>query len=256
VSAPKGWGLLGCALLTLAVRNAAAAIIVGAGSSVNFADSNVDLGCSDLSIAGSATASSANLASISNFDLDGGSFVPAASQISLGGNFANAGNFLPGSSRVAIVDACGNATSQMSGATDFYDFVVTTTSGKQILFPVAAAQSVEHSLTLQGVADHLLNIGSSSAGQQGVLALAKGAAQTISYVNARDNHASIAHIAPGPPVQFNSVDGGNLLNWFLDAASGGALAPAPALGSGRWVLAAAVLLAAARNLFQRKRKFS
>jgi len=256
VSVPKGLGLLGCALLTLAVRNASAAIIVGAGSSVNFADNNVDLGCSDLNIAGSVIASAANVASISNFDLDGGSFAPGASQISLGGNFANAGSFLPGSSRVAIVDACGNGTSQMSGATGFYDFVVTTINGKQILFPVAVAQSVEHSLTLQGVAGHLLNIGSSTAGQQGVLALAKGAAQTISYVNARDNHASIAHIAPGPPVQFNSVDGGNLLNWFLDPSGGGALAAAPALGFGRWVLAAAVLLAAARYLFRRKRKLS
>lgn len=255
MSTPKALGLLGCALLTLAMRNAAAAIIIGAGSSVNFADNHVDLGCSDLNIAGSITASAANFTSITNLALDGGSFAPSASQISLGGNFANAGSFLPGSSRVAIVDACGNGTSQLSGATGFYDFVVATTSGKQILFPAAMAQSVEHSLILQGTAGHLLDIRSSAAGQRGVLALAQGAAQTIAYVNARDNNASIAHIAPGFPEQFNSVDGGNLVNWFLNA-SGTALAPAPVLGAGRWLLVAALLLAAARTLFRRNRKFS
>lgn len=254
MSASRTFGRLSGALLILAAGSAGAAIVVGAGSSVNFADNYVDLGCSDLHIAGSVAASAAHFSSIANLDLDGGSFAPGASQISLGGNFANAGSFVSGNSRVAIVDACGNGTSQLSGATGFYDFVATTASGKQISFPVAATQSVEHSLTLQGAAGHLLNINSSTAGQQGLLALANGAAQTISYVNARDNRASVAHIAPGPPAQFNSVDGGNLLNWFLDASGSGALVPAPALGTGRWMLVAAVLLVAARNLFRRKRK--
>jgi hypothetical protein len=252
---PGTLGLLSCALLTLAMRNAAAAIIVGAGSSVNFADSSIDLGCSDLSIAGSVNASVANVTSIANLGLAGGSLAAGASRISLGGNFVNAGSFVAGSSRVAIVDACGNGTSQFSGATGFYDLVVATDSGKQILFPVATAQSVAHSLTLQGAAGHLLDVGSTVAGQRGVLALAQGAAQTIAYVHARDNHAGVAHIAPGFPAQFNSVDGGNLVNWFLDT-SASALAPAPALGAGRWLLIATMLFAAARTLFRRNRKFS
>ena len=251
---PRALSLLGCALLILAMRNAAATIIVGAGSSLNVADNNVDLGCSDLAVAGALAASGANVTSIANLDLGGGSFAAGASRISLGGNFANTGNFDPGASRVAIVDACGNGTSELSGATNFYDFVVATVSGKQILFPVAVAQSVAHSLTLQGAAGHLLDVRSSVAGQRGVLALAEGAAQTIAYVRARDNNASIAHIAPGLPTQFNSVDGGNLVNWFLDVSGG--TVPAPALGAGRWLLLAAMLFAAACTLFGRNRKFS
>ena len=242
--------------LFLIAQLPAATFIVGAGSSVNFADNDVDLGCSDFVIAGSVAASAANVASIADLTLEGGSFTPGASRISLGGNFANTGSFASGSSQVAVVDACGSGTSQLSGATDFYDFVVATAVGKQILFPVAIAQNVEHSLTLQGAAGHLLDVASPTPGQQGVLALAKGAAQTIAYVNARDNRASLAHIAPGPPAQFNSIDGGNLVNWFLDASGGGALAPAPALGVGRWILAAIVLLAAAHRLFRRNRKLS
>lgn len=254
MSVSRAWGLLCCALLPLAMQNAAATIIVGAGSSVNFADNSIDLGCSDLSVAGSLAASAAKITSIANLDLGGGSFAPGASRISLGGNFANTGNFVPGSSRVAIVDACGKGTSEMSGATDFYDFVVASVSGKQILFPVGAVQSVAHSLILQGAAGYLLDVRSSVAGQRGVLALAQGAAQTIAYVRARDNNAGIAHIAPGLPAQFDSVDGGNLVNWFLDVSGG--TVPAPALGAGRWLLLAAMLFAAAFTLFRRNRKFS
>lgn len=255
MSAAKAVTLLGCVLLATAAQDAAAAIVIGEGSSVDFADNTVDLGCSNLTIAGSATASAASFTSVADLQL-GGSFAPGASQISLGGNFSNAGSFVPGSSQVAIIDACGGGTSQLSGATSFYDFVVATSAGKQVLFPAAVTQSVEHSLTLQGAPGHLLNVASTAAGQQGVLALANGAAQTIDYVNARDNRASVAHIAPGPPAQFHSVDGGNLVNWFLGSSGNGALASAPALGAGRWILMAALLLAAARTLFRRSRKFS
>ncbi len=248
--------LLGWMLLIFAMRGAAAAITVGAGSSLNFADGTLDLGCSDLNIAGSVAANTADFVSIAHLDLAGGSFAPGASRVSLGGDFTNSGSFAPGSSRVAIVDACGNGTSRISGTTDFYDFVVSSTAGKQILFPVAAVQSVGHSLTLQGAAGRLLQVGSTAAGQQGVLALANGAAQTIAYVSARDNRASIAHIAPGPPVQFDSIDGGNLVNWFLDPSAAGALVAAPTLGVGGWMLLAALLLGATRNLLRRNRKFS
>jgi len=252
----NAWAVLGGAGLILAVRSAGAAILVGAGSSMNLADATLDLGCSDLNIAGSITANAANVASIAHLALAGGSFAPGASQISLGGDFTNAGSFAPGNSRIAIVDACGSGTSRISGATDFYDLLVASAAGKQILFPVAAVQNVSHSLTLQGAAGSLLQVGSAAAGQQGVLALANGAAQTIAYVNARDNRASVAHIAPGPPAQFNSLDGGNLVNWFLDPTGGSALVPAPMRDEGRWMLMAVLLLAAIRHLLRSNRKFS
>ena len=255
MSAHRSQHWLAGAMLGLFNGPVFAAITVGAGSSLQFADSTVDLGCSDLTIAGAANGTTATIGAITNLNLSG-SFAPGAGRISLGGNFANTGSFVPGNSQVAIVDACGNGTGLISGATNFYDFVVATASGKQTLFPVAAPQSIEHSLTLQGAAGHLLNIGSSAPGQRGVLAVAKEAAQAIAYVSARDNNASIARIAPGPPAQFNSVDAGNLANWFLAAYGDAALVPAPALGADRWILVAAMLLAAARYLFRRERKIS
>jgi len=234
--------------IVLGLAGKSASITVGAGSSLQFADSTVDLGCSDLIIAGAASATTATINAMANMNLSG-SFAPGASQISLGGNFNDTGIFTSGTSRVAMVDACGNGTSQISGATSFYDLVVVTATGKQLVLAVGMAQTIAHALTLQGAAGNLLQVSSSAAGQRAQLALGAGTAQTIAYVNARDNNASGATIAPGQPAQYNSVDGGNLLNWFANAGSGGATpVPVPMLGIGRWLLLAGLLFAAWRVL--------
>src|SRR5689334_15489945 len=212
------------------------AITVGSGSMVNFADAAINLGCSDLTIAGQASSMVATLSAIANLSVtSGGVFAPGGSQITLGGNFSDAGTFTPGASRVSIVDDCGSGKSQISGTTSFYDFVVASTVGKQLVFPAGLTQGVSHALTLQGVAGNLLQILSSTAGTRAILAVSAGTAQTVSYVNARDNNASAATIAPGAASLYNSVDSGNLLNWFANATTTGPV-PAPALGGGRWLL--------------------
>ena len=233
----------GGAVFGLLCTPAFAAITVGAGSSMQFADSTVDLGCSDLTIAGTASGTAAVISSITNLNLSG-SFAPGASQISLGDNFADAGSFTPGTGRVAIVDACGNGTSQVSGATSFYDLAVISALGKQLVLPVGIAQTVAHALTLQGTTGNLLQVSSSATGQRALLALGAGTTQSIAYVNARDNNASGAAIAPGQSAQYHSIDGGNLLNWFANAINGGdgVAVPAPTLGFGRWLLLAGLLL--------------
>lgn len=250
----KCW--LSGAVLGVLGAPAFAAITVGAGSSLQFADSTVDLGCSDLTVAGAASATAATINAIGNVNLSG-SFAPGASQISLGGNFADTGSFTPGTSRFTIVDACGNGTSQVWGATSFYDLAVITVLGKQLVLPAGVAQTIAHALTLQGTAGNLLQVSSSAAGQRAQLTLAAVTAQAIAYVNARDNNANGATIAPGSPTQYHSVDGGNLVNWFANAIpiSGAAPVPAPALGFGRWLLLAGLLIAAWRELsfFRNKR---
>lgn len=237
----KYW--LAGAMLVMFAEHAFAAITVGAGSSLQFADSTVDLGCSDLTVAGTASATAATIRAIANVNLSG-NLSPGASQISLGGNFTDSGSFVPGTGRVAIVDACGNGTSQVSGATSFYDLAVITALGKQWVLPAGVTQTVAHALTLQGAAGNLLQVSSSAAGQRALLALGAGTSQTIAYVNARDNNASGATIAPGQPAQYQSIDGGNLVNWFASAVTGAAAVPAPMLGFGRWLLLAGLLLAA------------
>ena len=244
-------------VLTFPAAAATASVTIGSGSSMNFADSSIDFGCQDLVVAGQAGGSAGTLNSIANLTIaGGGNLAPGSSAISLGGDFANIGRFVPGTSRVAIVDVCGGSASRVSGATAFYDFITTTTSAKQLILPAGATQSITHVLTLHGAAGNLLGVVSSTAGVHAVLSVGAAATQTVDYVNARDNTASAATIAPGTPAQYSSVDGGGLVNWFgATVDRGGApAAPAPLFDTlGRVVLLLGFLLIAMwTNRFTRK----
>jgi hypothetical protein len=221
-----------------------ATVTIGAASNVNFADATVGFGCSDLIVAGQASGDAATLSTITNLSIAaGGSLAPGASQMVLGGNFTDAGSFTPATSRVSFVDACGNGTSTVSGSTGFHDFAVTTATGKNLVLPAGVTQTVAHALTLQGAAGNLLQVTSSTSGQQALLNVSAAAAQSIAWVDARDNKASSAAIAPGTAATYNSVDSGDLTNWFADAVIGpggsGTDAPTPAPALGRY---AALLL--------------
>ena len=226
-------------LLALATESAVASVTIGGGSVVNFADGTFDFGCQDLAIAGQASGTAETLRSIVNLIVSsGGGLAPGAGSIWLGGDFTNAGTFMPATSRVNIVDPCGNGTSQVSGATNFYEFAVVSNSGKQLVLPAGVTQTVSHALTFLGVAGKLLNIVSSATGTKALLTVSSAATQTIGYVDARDNDASGgATIAPGTPAQYHSVDSGRLINWFGSSGMGGVMAQAPLLGTaGRLIL--------------------
>ncbi len=242
--------LLSVPILLFAFNPADAAITIGAGSVFNLADAIVDVGCQDVVIAGQAGATAGSLRSVDSLSIAaGGNLAPGAGDISLGGDFNNAGGFVAGTSRVAIVDACGHGASQVLGATSFHDFFVTTTTGKQLVLPAGQTQTVARALTFEGAAGALLNIVSSSAGVPAVLAVDAAATQTVDYVNARDNTAIAAGIAPGTPAQYHSVDAGGLTNWFGGAAGAGtgATVPAPLLNAlGRAMLLLGLVLGAMR----------
>lgn len=238
---------LSSALACAIAAPAFAQINIGAGSTFDFGSAAIDFGCSDLVVAGQAAAAG-SLTGLRDLSIAaGGTFNAGPSQIALGGNFADAGTFNAGTGTVSIVDACGGGVSQVTGSTSFYRFAASTATGKQLVFPANTTQSVANSLVLTGAAGNLLQVQSSAPGQRANLALAAGAAQTIAYVSARDNAATGATIAPGPASSFNSVDGGNLLNWFVGAIGGGTI-PAPSLGLlGRLLLLAGVLVVAWRT---------
>jgi len=231
----------------------AAALDVGAGSSISFGDGVLDLGCSHLTIEGSATGVSGGISGVANVLVAvGGSLSPGSGQLTLGGNFVDAGTFAPGTSTVAVVDACGSGTSALSGSTSFYDLAVVTTIGKRLVLPALLTQSIAHALTLRGAVDELLRVSSSAAGQQTLLNVNPAAVQIIAYVDARDDRASGAIIAPGAPATHQSVDDGNLTNWFatdLTGPGGGdAPIPTPSLSLvAQLALLAGVLLLAWRH---------
>ncbi|HEX7914455.1 hypothetical protein [Rudaea sp.] len=237
--------LAGSALALSAMQACASGVTVGAGSSVDFGNASINLGCADLNVAGGANANAAGVSGIANLAVAaGGTFAAGSSRIALGGDFADTGTFAPGTGQMLIGDACGNGVSHVTGGSAFYDLLVSSSVGKQLVFPAGIAQSIAHAFALQGAAGNLLQVLSSTPGSKARLTVAAGAAQTIAYVNARDNDASAgATIAPGAPSAYHSVDAGNLVNWFGAAigGNGGGAVPAPALGHWAALLLAALL---------------
>lgn len=186
---------------------------VGAGSSVDFADATIDFGCANFVVDGSATAGTATLSGIG--DVAGsGALQAGASLLSLGGDFAPGAGFDSGTGTVEIVDACGDGSSAVAGANTFNAFSVVTTSGKQLLLPAQMSQRVVSLLRFEGAAGALLQVRSTVPGANARLQVADDADQTIAYVDAADNTATEAVIAPGDPAIYRSVDSGNLLFWF------------------------------------------
>ena len=243
--------LLVTALAAATAPAHAAGLDVGAGSHVDFGNAVVDLACGDLVVAGSANTNGANLTALADLAVAaGGALSGASSSIALGGDFANAGAFAPGSGRVVIGDACGTGVSRIAGANAFHDFTVTSSIGKQVAFPAGLAQTVVHTFALQGAPGHLLQVQSSTPGTKARLNVPAATAQTIAYVHALDNDASGgAAIAQGAASNYHSVDGGNLLNWFSNAAGTNGAVPTPTLD--RW---AVLLLGALLTAFAWKRR--
>jgi hypothetical protein len=226
------WAAFVCACVATLAH---ADIDVGSGASLSFGDGALDVGCSNMVIAGWLTGGNGTVHGMADLTIAaGGSLAPGAGQIVIGGDFADAGIFTSGSSSFSIVDACGDGTTTFSGATQFYDLAVTTATGKQLVLPAAQTQHIAHALTLRGSAGNLLQVLSSSAGQQALLDVSTSAAQSIAYVNARDDKANGATIAPGTAASHQSVDSGKLINWFTDQVvgpgRGAAPIPAPMLG--------------------------
>lgn len=249
MSARRGVSLGSTLACLFAATCAHAGVIVGAGSSLSVGDGMLGFDCADLVVAGSVSGSSGEIFGIANLSVAaGGTLAPGAGRLTLGGDFSDAGTFVAGTSAVRVIDACGSGTTTVSGATAFYDILLDSAAGKRFVFPAGLTQSVAHAFVLQGAAGNLLQITSSVAGKQALFNVSAAAMQSVAYVDARDNKASGATIAPGVAANHQSVDGGDLTNWFANAVVGpgsGAPVPAPLLGRLTTLLLATLLVALA-----------
>jgi hypothetical protein len=201
------------ALLATSGR-AHATVTVGAGSRIDFGDTRVDFGCSDLAVGGSASVGAAQLVGIDSVVVDAGATLAGGSgSLALSGDFAVAGGFDPGTGAVAIGDGCGNTASLIGGSQRFSRLAITTTTARQLTLTAGATTHVGPGpLTLTGSAGNLLKIRSSAAGQPAFIDLA--GSQSIAYVDVADNTAIGATLAPGLPAASHSVNSGNVYNWF------------------------------------------
>lgn len=216
---PSRLYLLLMVFLVPVAPGAAQGLSVGGGQ-MALGDGVLDLGCGDLEVLGSGQLDLDNARVGNTLDVaNAGTLNGDQGTLTLTGNWSNTGTFNPGTGTVEITDGCASSGSTLAGETTFYNLSATSSSGKPLVFTAGQTQQVQNALTLQGMVDNLLPIRSSSPGSPAYLQLDEAGSQSIAYVDVQDNHAPEPgqFLAPGAPAQFNSVDSGGNLRWFLNA---------------------------------------
>ena len=197
------------ALLTLATAASAGQVTVGSGSSVDLGTGSLDLGCADLSVAGTMAAGTVGFDQARDVTIDPSGVLDGESAtLEVTGDWDNAGTFNAGTSTVQLVDGCGLASAVVAGDTTFANLEMTTTSGFLYRFTSGSTQTVTSSLALLGAVANLLTIRSTLDGSEAFLDLQ--GTQSVSSVDVKDNHA----IGNPIPLPADSVNSGNALGWI------------------------------------------
>lgn len=210
-----------CASCVLHSTAGHGAITVPAGGTVSLAGGSIDLGCTDVTVAGNLQVGSALITTVRNVTiqagappdgtLDGGS-----GSITLAGNWSNSGTFNSGSSSVFFVDNPGcSASSTIGGGTTFFNLSLVSNLGKVYTFVPGATQTILQALTIQGTLANPIQITSGVAGNPGFTNLAPGGSQNISHLGVSDNWAVGQALAP---LSTNEGGSGNASGWFGNAA--------------------------------------
>jgi len=203
-----------CLMLAAAAQ---AAITVPAGGSIALAGGALDLGCTDITVAGNLQDGSAAISNVRNVTilpgiapdgtLDGGS-----GSITLAGNWTDSGTFIPGTSSVFFVDNAGCATaSTIGGSTTFNNLSLVSGVGKTYTLPPGTTQTIVHALTIQGAPGNPLQITSGAPDSKSYINLGSGGTQNIAHVGVSDNWAIGQPLAP---LLANEGGAGNSRGWF------------------------------------------
>ncbi|MGR3219587.1 MAG: hypothetical protein ACUZ8H_07200 [Candidatus Anammoxibacter sp.] len=123
--------------------------------------------------------------------------------IGLTGTWTVSGSFVSGSSTVNLI----GSDQSITGTNTFYNLTKTVTSAATMAFGSGTTQTIVNSLTMQGIANRLLSLESSNAGNQFFLNLQSGAVHTMSFLNVKDSNASGLALTAD-----DSIDSGNNTN--------------------------------------------
>jgi hypothetical protein len=191
-------------------------VSVPSGAQFSVGAGSLDLGCGDLSVAGTFSLNTGSAVTVRDVAINSGTINGGSGTLSLSGNWTNLGQFNAQSSSVQIVDGCGTTASALTGNTTFASLAVSSASGKQLTVASGSTQTFSDSLSLSGVSGNRLLLRTSQPGTTAAFNLLAGASDTISWLDVQDIDASGGQaIAPGSPASFNSVDSGNNSNWFV-----------------------------------------
>lgn len=229
---------------------AAADFIVPANSVVSLNGATLDLGCTDLIVAGTLQLGSGQVLNARNVTLQPGGVLDGGSgAIELGGNWSNNGGFLAGTSTVRFRDLCAITSATISGNSSFANARFVSSIGKNYVFAVGSSQTITGVLEITGTTPQPIQFRSSTPGQVAFINLTGTGTQQIIHVGVTDVWATGQWLAPG---QQNEGGGGNANRWFGPAQNGAVSVPVPALSTLMLgVLAALLALAAGPSLRRR-----
>ena len=251
----RAWARLLAFLLAAVIATAARAdYIVPAGATTNLASGVLDLACTDLIVGGSFQVASGTVQNARNITIQGGGTLDGGSGvIRLGGNWTDNGSFIAGTGEVDFQDACGGASTSISGSTTFYRVSFVSAIGKIYVFALGTTQKILSLLQITGSAPSPIQFRSAASGQLAFINLVSAGTQNIQHVGVTDVWSTGQCLAPG---QTNEGGGGNAKNWFVCSGGGGGGGTAtptqiPALDLAS-LLALAALLAASGIWLVRK----
>jgi hypothetical protein len=191
---------------------AAADVIVPPGAIGTLNGATLDLGCTDLIVAGTLQIGSTQVVNARNVTIQPGGVVDGGSgAIELGGNWSNSGGFLAGSSSVLFRDLCALASATISGSSSFANARFATSTGKNYVFAVGSVQTITGVLEITGTTPQPIQFRSSAPGQVASINLTPSATQQIAHVGVSDVWATGQPLAPNLQ---NEGGSGNALGWF------------------------------------------
>ena len=159
--------------------------------------------------AGTVTAP-ANLTLLGSFSISGGTFTAPSGNFTVGGDWNNTGGTFNANSGTVIL----NGVSQtITGSTNFNNLTKSVASADVITLPSGQTQTFAGTLTLNGAANNLLTIVSSSTTTQANIN--PQGSYSISYIAVSGNN----NLSASPLVPTNATNNGNNTNWTLPAAS-------------------------------------
>jgi hypothetical protein len=207
-------GALTAALLMAASLADAAEFVVGSGGSVDLGTGSLDLGCADLTVAGTFAGGSVGFDQARDVTIAPTGIVNGeAATLQVAGDWDNAGAFNAGTGSVAMIDGCGLLSASVLGNTTFNDLDITTATAKLLSFEAGATTTVTGDLQLAGQSGALLQIGSTSGGVAALFDV-QGSA-TTSFVDVADNDATAGNFIP---LGDESLKGSNTPGWNLISA--------------------------------------
>ncbi len=200
-------GTAAATLVVLVTAAAGANVTIGADSSLDLGSGLLDLGCADLTVAGTLSAGTVGFRAARDVTIEPAGVLNANSAtLEVAGDWDNTGTFNAGTSSVNFVDGCGVSLATLSGGTSFSTLTLTTATGKTYQLEAGSTQTIGTALSLSGAAGNLLTLRSTSPGSEATLDV-QGSG-TGDFLDVADLHVTPNPIVFGP----NSTVGSNTLN--------------------------------------------